>query len=277
MHDTNSDTSTVKPGPTLMFLEAEEAHAAVERMLAANAAAFAQLGATLRAAPPSLVVTCARGSSDHAATYAKYMIETRIGILVASAAPSVASVYAAPVARGNALCIAISQSGRSPDLLATVTAQKTAGAHVVAIVNDTTSPLAEMADTLIALSAGVERSVAATKSYITSLAAIAALVAEWSQEASLQTAVAALPGLLRRSWAFDWQPVGTALQDANNLFVIGRGIGLAVRAGSRAQAQGNLRPPCRGVQFGRSAPRSDGDRRAGLPDHRLRDLGRCGR
>jgi len=222
MHDTNPDKAT------LMFQEAAEANAAVERMLAANAAAFVQLGETLRAAPPSVVVTCARGSSDHAATYAKYLIETRIGILVASAAPSVASVYAAPVAPGNALCIAISQSGRSPDLLATVTAQKAAGAHVVAIVNDTISPLAEMADTLIALSAGVERSVAATKSYITSLAAIAALVAEWSQDESLGTAVAALPELLRRSWAFDWQPVGTALQNANNLFVIGRGLGLAV-------------------------------------------------
>jgi fructoselysine-6-P-deglycase FrlB-like protein len=228
MHETNRNDATPVATPTLMFQEAAEANAAVERMLAANGAAFAQLGKTLRASPPSVVVTCARGSSDHAATYAKYLIETRIGILVASAAPSVASVYAAPVAPGNALCIAISQSGRSPDLLATVTAQKTAGAHVVAIVNDTSSPLAEMADTLIALSAGVERSVAATKSYITSLAAIAALVAEWSQDESLGTAVAALPALLRRSWAFDWQPVGTALQNANNLFVIGRGLGLAV-------------------------------------------------
>ncbi|MGE5984579.1 SIS domain-containing protein, partial [Klebsiella aerogenes] len=80
--------------------------------------AFAALGAKLRAAPPAVIVTCARGSSDHAATYGKYLIETRTGIPVASAAPSVASVYAASAVQGHALCIAISQSGRSPDLLA---------------------------------------------------------------------------------------------------------------------------------------------------------------
>ncbi|WP_242137816.1 SIS domain-containing protein [Sphingomonas sp. TREG-RG-20F-R18-01] len=228
MYDTNPDAATAPGAPTLMFREAAEASAAVERMLAANGPAFVRLGKLLRDAPPSVVVTCARGSSDHAATYAKYLIETRIGILVASAAPSVASVYAAPAAPGNALCIAISQSGRSPDLLATVTAQKAAGAHVVAMVNDTTSPLAGMADTLIALSAGTERSVAATKSYITSLAAIAALVAEWSLDESLADAVIALPKLLDRAWGFDWQPVGGTLQDATNLFVIGRGLSLAV-------------------------------------------------
>ena len=228
MQDTNLDAGVDETHATLMFREAAEAHAAVERMLLANANAFGRLRALLRASPPSVVVTCARGSSDHAATYAKYLIETRIGILVASAAPSIASVYAAPAAPGHALGLAISQSGRSPDLLATVAAQKAAGARIVAIVNDTTSPLAAMADTVIALSAGIERSVAATKSYITSLAAIAALVASWSADPTLQTAVTTLPEQLRRAWSFDWKRVGETLQDATNLFVIGRGLSLAV-------------------------------------------------
>ncbi|MBP2274950.1 MULTISPECIES: SIS domain-containing protein [Sphingomonas] len=221
-------TASPVSGPTLMFQEAAEAGAAVARMLAANGPAFAALGAKLRAAPPAVIVTCARGSSDHAATYGKYLIETRTGIPVASAAPSVASVYAAPAVQGHALCIAISQSGRSPDLLATVAAQKAAGAHVVALVNDATSPLADTADTVIALSAGVERSVAATKSYIASLAALAALVAEWAEDDTLRRAVMGLPDALARSWALDWGSVGASLQDATNLFVIGRGIGLAV-------------------------------------------------
>ena len=228
MHDTISTTVPPVSGPTLMFQEAAEAGAAVARMLAANGPAFAALGAKLRAAPPAVIVTCARGSSDHAATYGKYLIETRTGIPVASAAPSVASVYAAPAVQGHALCIAISQSGRSPDLLATVAAQKAAGAHVVALVNDATSPLAETADTVIALSAGVERSVAATKSYIASLAALAALVAEWTEDDTLRRAVAGLPDALARSWALDWSGVGASLQEATNLFVIGRGLGLAV-------------------------------------------------
>ncbi|MDP9087032.1 MAG: SIS domain-containing protein, partial [Pseudomonadota bacterium] len=117
-----------------MHSEAAEASAAVARMLAANRVAFATLGARLRATPPAVVVTCARGSSDHAATYGKYLIETLVGVPVASAAPSVSSVYAAPMAPGGAIVIAVSQSGRSPDLLATVEAYRRAGAHVVAFV-----------------------------------------------------------------------------------------------------------------------------------------------
>ncbi|WP_277978751.1 SIS domain-containing protein [Sphingomonas phyllosphaerae] len=213
---------------TLMHAEAAEAGAAVARLLEANRATLAALGERLRAAPPAVVVTCARGSSDHAATYGKYLIETFVGVPVASAAPSVASVYAADVASSGALCIAISQSGRSPDLLASVAAQKAAGAHVVALVNDTTSPLAEAADTLVPLMAGPERSVAATKSYIAALAALALLTAEWSQDAALTKALDRLPERLGAAWALDWSGVVALLRDASNLFVIGRGLGFGV-------------------------------------------------
>lgn len=225
MHDTNSPPPA---GSTLMFQEAADAGNAVARMLAANAATFAALGARLRAAPPAVVVTCARGSSDHASTYGKYLIETYLGVPVASAAPSVASVYQAPAAAGRALCIAISQSGRSSDLLSTVAAQQDAGGHVVVLVNDIDSPLAKMADTLVPLSAGVERSVAATKSYITALAALAALVAAWREDETLQEAVAQLPKTLPRAWALDWTQAEAMLRPATNLFVIGRGLGLGI-------------------------------------------------
>ncbi len=228
MQDIDFDTPPPYAAPSMMFREAAEAGDAVSRMLATNKAPLGCLAEILRAAPPAVIVTCARGSSDHAATYAKYLIETRLGIPVASAALSIASVYAAPATPGHALCLAISQSGRSPDLLASVAAQKVAGAHVVALVNDITSPLAVMADTLVALSAGVEHSVAATKTYIASLAAITALVAEWAGDEALRAAVATLPGLLARSWALDWRSVTDALLNAKNLFVIGRGLSLGV-------------------------------------------------
>ncbi|HXH16926.1 MAG TPA: SIS domain-containing protein [Sphingomonas sp.] len=211
-----------------MFCEAAEASAAVARLLSANRDALAELGDRLRAAPPSVVVTCARGSSDHAATYGKYLIETLLGIPVASAAPSVSSVYAAPMAPGTALVMAVSQSGRSPDLLATVAAYRDAGAHVIAFVNDESSPLAEMADTMIALKAGPEKSVAATKSYICALAAFAALTAAWSQNALLAEAVDVLPTLLTRAFAADWSSMVETLAGANNLFVIGRGYGYGI-------------------------------------------------
>lgn len=217
-----------EPGTTLMFQEAAEAGDAVARLLAANAGQFAALGQRLRRSPPAVVITCARGSSDHAATYGKYLIETLLGVPVASAAPSVSSVYAAPVAQSNGLFIAVSQSGRSPDLLSTVAAHQAAGAYVVAFVNDQASPLAEIADIVIALEAGPERSVAATKSYICALAAFAALVAAWADDDQLEQAVRSLPTALKRAFNADWTGMVDALTDATNLFVIGRGYGFGI-------------------------------------------------
>ncbi|MDX3886240.1 MAG: SIS domain-containing protein [Sphingomonas sp.] len=218
----------MNPEQTLMFAEAGESAAVVTRQHAANAEALAAIADRLRGRPPRAVLTCARGSSDHAATYAKYLIETRLGLLVSSASPSVSSVYGAAQRLDDMLAIAISQSGKSPDLLATVEAAKQAGAAALALVNVADSPLAALADDVLPLHAGPERSVAATKSYIATLAAIADLVRAWTGDAGLAAALDTLPDLLRRAWACDWSPLVDALADARGLFVVGRGIGLAV-------------------------------------------------
>ncbi|RVU06996.1 SIS domain-containing protein [Novosphingobium umbonatum] len=216
---------------TLMYAEAAEAGAAVGRFMAHNRAELDRLADHLAQRPPALVITCARGSSDHAATYAKYMIETKLGLPTASAAFSTVSVYDSPVAHrdgAGVLCLAISQSGRSPDMLATVERQQASGATVVALVNDESSPLAQMADFTLPLHAGEERSVAATKSYITSLAGIAALVAAWSGDAGLTRDLEALPVQLDAAFTQDWTPLIGGLVDVANLFIIGRGYGLAI-------------------------------------------------
>ncbi len=213
---------------TLMESEAEQAGPAVALMLAVNDDTIAAIAARLRASPPDMVITVARGSSDHAATYAKYLIETKVGIPVASAALSVASLFEAPIVAGNRVVIAISQSGKSPDLLATIAQHRATGAFVVAMVNADDAPLRDLADAVIALSAGPERSAAATKSYICSLAAIAALIAAWSRDASLTTAVRALPDALGVAWRLDWTRAIPALTGARNLFVLGRGYSYAV-------------------------------------------------
>ncbi|HEX8783477.1 MAG TPA: SIS domain-containing protein, partial [Steroidobacteraceae bacterium] len=170
---------------THMFCEAAQAPEVVRAQLAANAARAAQLAERLRHSPPRAVVTCARGSSDHAATFARYLIETRLGLLTSSAAPSVSSVYEAATDLSGTLMLTISQSGASPDILAVVSRARAAGAHIVALVNAERSPLAQLADELLPLCAGTERSVAATKSYIASLSAIVQLVAEWAGDAPL--------------------------------------------------------------------------------------------
>ncbi|MFD1610817.1 SIS domain-containing protein [Sphingomonas tabacisoli] len=211
-----------------MFIEAAEAPQAVARLLSANAVQADSLGAALRDAPPDVVLTCARGSSDHAATFAKYLIETRIGIPVASAAPSTASVYGVEPKLSRALCLAISQSGASPDLLALVDAAAGAGATVAALVNAAGSPLAASADWLLPLHAGPETSVAATKSYIASLTALLQLVAAWSGSAELKRDLVVLPSLLASSWHCDWTALVDGLQDVRGLYVLGRGLGLGV-------------------------------------------------
>jgi glutamine---fructose-6-phosphate transaminase (isomerizing) len=213
---------------TRMYREAAEAADVVQGQLAANAAAVGRLAAQLRQSPPRALVTCARGSSDNAATFARYLIETRLGLLTSSAAPSVSSVYeAAPDLAGTVL-LAISQSGASPDLLATVSSARAAGARIVALVNEEGSPLAQLADHLIPLRAGPERSVAATKSYLASLAAIVQLVAHWARDLPLEAALGETPELLARAWELDWGRAAARLTQVRDLYVIGRGLGLGI-------------------------------------------------
>lgn len=214
------------PTTTKMHVEAQQAADAVAAQLAGNVDVIDALVVRLKRQPPQFIVTCARGSSDHAATYGKYLFETQLGLVTASASPSVGSVYAVQPQLEGALFVAISQSGKSPDLVRNAEIARAAGATVVALVNVEDSPLAAIADTVIPLRAGVETSVAATKSYLCSLSALLQLTARWSGDVKLLAAVDALPDAMRAAWAQDWSPLVAGLRDAHNLFVIGRGLGL---------------------------------------------------
>jgi glucosamine--fructose-6-phosphate aminotransferase (isomerizing) len=211
---------------SMMFQEAASASSAVRAQLQHDAAAISAIGAEVRRLAPRAVVTCARGSSDHAATYAKYLIETRARVLTASAAPSVSSVYGVAQDLRGCLFIAISQSGRSPDLLASVAAAKISGATILALCNSPGAPLIAAADLVIELRAGAETSVAATKSFLATLAALARLVAAWTRDPALESALQSLPALMDASWALDWSSALPVLEPAGNLYVIGRGLGL---------------------------------------------------
>ncbi|TAN08009.1 MAG: SIS domain-containing protein [Rhodanobacteraceae bacterium] len=222
-----SPTLDIRPESTALHREAADAADTVARQLERNDALVRKLATALRDRPPPFVATCARGSSDHAATYAKYVIETQTGCVTASASPSIESIYSVPLRLRGALYLVISQSGASPDLLRSAEAARDAGARVVALVNVEDSPLAALADSVIPLQAGPERSVAATKSFIGSLSAILHLVAHWKRDAVLLDALRALPEHLRQAFALDWSPLIEGLRDMHDLFVLGRGYGLA--------------------------------------------------
>lgn len=216
------------PETTKMFHEAGEAASVVRRQLGANQTAMTALAADLRAYAPRGVLTCARGSSDHAATFGKYLIETRLGVLTTSAAPSISSVYGASANLADMLAIGISQSGKSPDILSAMRAAKQGGARTVALVNTADSPLADDVDTFLPLHAGAEVSVAATKSYIASLAGLLHLVGEWAGDGELLEALFGAPALLEQAWASDWSPMVERLERAQGLYVIGRGLGFGI-------------------------------------------------
>lgn len=209
-----------------MFQEAASAAAVVRAQLTQDTANIELIGGAIRRLAPRVVITCARGSSDHAATYAKYLIETQARVLTASAAPSVNSIYAVRQDLQGCLFIALSQSGRSPDLLAAVASAKASGATILSLCNSPDSPLTAASDLVIELRAGPETSVAATKSYLATLAAIARLVAAWTNDAQLCAQLETLPTLMEQSWALDWSAALPLLQNVNNLYVIGRGLGL---------------------------------------------------
>jgi glucosamine--fructose-6-phosphate aminotransferase (isomerizing) len=211
-----------------MFREAQEAPAAVRSQLDENRGLIEALGEALRELSPRAVVTCGRGSSDHAATFAKYLIETRTGLHTSSAAPSISSLYATRSDLRSVLFVVISQSGASPDLVATANAAREAGALVLAVVNEEESPLARAAHHRIPLKAGPEKSVAATKSYVASLAAILHLVAAWTVDRELQQALQQAPDQLATAWQLDWSAAVDRLGSAESLYVVGRGLGLGV-------------------------------------------------
>ena len=213
-----------------MAREALEAPQAVARFLDANAGALTELGARLRGAPPPLALTSARGSSDHAAGYFAYLAEILLGVPCCSIGASVVSVYGARLRAKGALALTISQSGKSPDIVALQQAARAAGALCVALVNTEDSPAARAADIVLPLCAGPERSVAATKSFIVSLAAAAAIVAAWREDAALMAAVRALPEVLARAALARWPEFTDMAVAADRLYVLGRGPALPVAA-----------------------------------------------
>jgi glucosamine--fructose-6-phosphate aminotransferase (isomerizing) len=211
-------------------IETREAPGVVERQEAALKRPLEALVKRLKARPPQLAVTCARGSSAHAAIFAKHSIERHLRIPVADAAPSIVTVYRTPLKLKGQLHLTISQSGRSHDLIEQTRAAQKAGALTVGLINDVASPLADMCDVVLPLGAGPELSVAATKTFIATLAAILRLTAAWGGQSELKHALVRLPDRLERASALDWSASFGALADARSMMTIGRGPTLAIAA-----------------------------------------------
>src|SRR5436189_1372112 len=154
-----------------------------------------------------LCVVCGRGSSGHAGVFLRYLVETRLRLPVSASAPSVITAFRTRLKLRDALFIVISQSGRSPDLIAATASARAAGARTIAIVNATSSPVASAAEFVIPVEAAAEHSVAATKTVIGSMAAGGELIAELAEDDQLRSALGRPPDRLNRAVALDWSRI----------------------------------------------------------------------
>lgn len=211
-----------------MLEEALSSAQRVRRQLTTLEPRLIPLGERLRQSAPHVILTVARGSSDHAASYFAYLAMQMTGVPVASLPMSVATLHASPLQVGGQPALAFSQSGQSPDLVGTLQKLREHGALSIAVVNAQDSPLEHACEYLLPLEAGPELSVAATKSFICTLSASARLLAHWRQDEALLEAGRRLPDDLLAAAQQDWSSAVHALKDCQRLLVIGRGLGFAV-------------------------------------------------
>ncbi|WP_460448046.1 SIS domain-containing protein [Alsobacter sp. SYSU BS001988] len=230
---------------TAMLREIQEIPEAAARLVA-DAAAIGAAARRCAAAPLPFAVVCGRGSSGHAGVYLRYLIETRLGVVVSASAPSIVTSYRKPSAMAGALFFVISQSGRSPDLVAATEAANHAGALTVALVNDDASPVADAAHVVIPLLAGPESAVAATKTVTSSMLASAMLIGELSGDEALTAATRRMPERLAACLSLDWSAWADALGPARAAFVAARGYGFGPAREIALKLSETLRLPALG-------------------------------
>ncbi len=213
---------------THMRREIDEIPEATRRLLETSGDTLAEAGERLRGLAPASLITIARGSSDHAAYFLKYAIELTAGVPVASIGPSVMSIYGRELKLERCAAISISQSGKSPDIVAMAQSARRNGALGIALTNTAGSPLAAAADIAVDLAAGIEQSVAATKSFVSSVVAGLAILGHWVGDAHLLAALERLPEQFAAAATTDWSPLLAPLESAGSLYVLGRGPALAI-------------------------------------------------
>jgi glucosamine--fructose-6-phosphate aminotransferase (isomerizing) len=211
-----------------MEQEARSAPEVIALQYTENLSALQDLCARLKNSPPPFAMTIARGSSDHAATFAKYLLETQLGWVTASAAPSVETLYGAKLKVRNSLVMGLSQSGESPDIAEMLHTARQHGAITVAIVNQHPSPLSRAAEYVIPIHAGPEKSVAATKSYLGMLGALVQFVALMTEQPALTGALTKLPQTLEKACEMNWSAALEEYREHKSTFVVARGFGFPV-------------------------------------------------
>lgn len=212
-----------------LYREIHEQPAVLRQLITREHQVIRRLAAAIRAREVDYVVIAARGTSDNAGRYAQYLFGAVNRLVVALATPSLFSIYKQPPRFANALVIGISQSGKSPDIVSVLAEARRQGALTAAITNFPDSDLGRQTEHVITLHAGDEKSIAATKTYTASLAAIAALSAELAQQSAMQDALEAVPDAVAATLKLSGE-IGSVVERyryMNECVVLGRGYNYA--------------------------------------------------
>lgn len=213
---------------SLMLKEIHEQPAVLERILDQPAPALEDLAKRFSASRPAMIVLVARGTSDNAALFGRYLFEITLGIPTMLAAPSVATLYRRLVLPRDTLVIGISQSGESTDINSYVESAKRNGALTIGITNEPSSTLGALADEVLPTEAGKESSVAATKTYTAQmfmLCCLARALGARIAESDLRLAPAAVRAQLNREDSV--QALAAEFLDMSHSVVLGRGFNYA--------------------------------------------------
>ncbi len=214
---------------TYLYKEIHDQPAALSRLIKNEKASIQDLAQTILQRRVTHVVIAARGTSDNAARYAQYVLGAVNGLAVALATPSLFSIYGRPPKFGNALVLGISQSGKSPDIVAVLEEAKKQDRLTAVFTNTTESDLASLGDIVVNLNAGEERAVAATKTYTNSLAAVAMLSAELSGSQEGFSQLNQLPDVMVETLTMDplIKEIAPRYRYMQHCVIIGRGYNYA--------------------------------------------------
>ncbi len=211
---------------SMLFQEIQEQPDVIARFAQDGQSAVEELAAAMRVADIRQIAVAARGTSDNAARYAQYLLGASNRLPVMLTTPSLFTLYQRPPRFApNTLVLGISQSGKSPDIVSVLAEGKRQGCMTSAITNSVDSPLAEQADHIVALGAGLERSIAATKTYTAQLFAVGSLSAQLAEDRERMAALQEAPSLLRQTLAMnrDVARLAERYRYMRNCVVVGRG------------------------------------------------------
>lgn len=213
-----------------MWNEIMEQPDAISRCLVQNQERVRRIAREMKARDLQFACIAARGTSDHAAVYGKYVLEIAAGMPVSLAAASVFTLYRRSLRLKKALVVGVSQSGQAADVLAVIKAAKGEGALTVSITNDPSSPLAQEADFHLDCQAGVEKSIAATKTFTAEMVLFLMLASELAEDEALIPGIGLLPGLIRDTLYAVQRGLGHAARylQMEECFVLARGINYPV-------------------------------------------------